>query len=138
MQDKGAMITIRARLSHLRWPFSVVGAKEGEEILSEATGGDRAQMKRSLIEKSLQDDAFRQRLLEDPKALIEQELGTPVPDEVQILAVEETPETIYLVLPPATSAVGRDGEIPDRDLEAVSGGKASTSPYQTCPSWVCV
>ena len=106
--------------------------------MSEATGGDRAQMKRSLIEKSLQDDAFRQRLLEDPKALIEQELGTPVPDEVQILAVEETPETIYLVLPPTTSAVGRDGEIPDHHLEAVAGGKASTSPYQTCPSWVCV
>ena len=105
--------------------------------MSEATGGDRAQMKRRLIERSLQDDGFRQRLLEDPKAAIEQELGTPVPEEVQILAVEETQDTIYLVLPPATSPVDRR-EIPDRDLEAVAGGKASTSPDQTCPSWLCV
>ena len=105
--------------------------------MSEATGGSGglAEVKRSLIEKSLQDDAFRQRLLEDPKALIEQELGTPVPDEVQILAVEETPETIYLVLPPATSAVGRDGEIPDHHLEAVAGGQEPTSADQTCPAY---
>ena len=100
LQAIGATIAIRARLGHLRWRFLVVGAKEGEAIVSEATGGDRAQMKRRLIERSLQDDAFRQRLLENPKGAIEQELGTPVPEEVQILAVEETQDTIYLVLPP--------------------------------------
>jgi hypothetical protein len=45
-----------------------------------------------------------------------------MPAEVQILAVEETQDTIYLVLPPTTSAVGRGGEIPDQHLEAVAGG----------------
>ena len=101
--------------------------------MSEATGGSGglAEVKRSLIEKSLQDESFRQRLLEEPKALIEQELGTPMPDEVQILAVEETPQTIYLVLPPTTSAVGRGGEIPDHHLEAVAGGDPWGSGSQT-------
>ena len=48
--------------------------------MSEATGsGGRVRVKRRLIERSLQDDAFRQRLLEDPKGAVEQELGTPVP-----------------------------------------------------------
>jgi hypothetical protein len=79
-------------------------------------------MKRRLIERSLEDESFRQRLLEDPKGAIEQELGTSVPEKVQIRAVEETPSTIYLVLPPATTPVGRGGEIPDRELEAVAGG----------------
>jgi hypothetical protein len=79
-------------------------------------------MKRRLIERSLQDEAFRHRLLEDPKAAIEQELGTPVPAEVEIRAVEETADTIYLVLPPAASAVGRGGEISDRELGSVAGG----------------
>ena len=89
--------------------------------MSEATGG-RAEMKRRLIERSLEDESFRRRLLEDPKGAVEQELGTPVPEEVQIRAVEETSDTIYLVLPPGTSPVGRGGEIPDRELEAVAGG----------------
>ena len=42
---------------------------EREERMSDAT--DRAEMERRLIEKSLQDDAFRQRLLEDPRAAVE-------------------------------------------------------------------
>ena len=50
--------------------------------MSEATG--RAEMERRLIEKSLQDDAFSQRLLEDPKAAVEDELGTRLPEEVRV------------------------------------------------------
>jgi hypothetical protein len=93
--------------------------------------GGQADMKRRLIERSLRDEAFRQQLLEDPKSAVEQELGTPVPDEVQNLAVEEAPETIYLVLPPTTSAVGRGGESSDRHLEAVAGGDPWGSGSQT-------
>ncbi len=89
--------------------------------MSEATGSGRAEMKRRLIERSLEDDAFRQQLLEDPKAAVEQELGTRLPEGVEIRAVEETAETVYLVLP-GTSLVGRGGEIPDRELESVAGG----------------
>ena len=55
----------------------------------------------------------------------------PVPDEVEILAVEETQDTIYLVLPPTTSAIGRGGEIPDQHLEAVAGGDPWGSGAQT-------
>ena len=109
--------------------------------MSEATGssgGDRAEMKRRLIERSLEDGAFRQRLLEDPKGTIEQELGTPVPAEVQIRVVEETPDTIYLVLPPGTSPVGRGGEISDRELESVAGGQAANTVDDfTCNPWDC-
>ena len=39
-------------------------------------GGGRAGVERSVIEKSLQDESFRQRLLEDPKAALEEEIGT--------------------------------------------------------------
>jgi hypothetical protein len=42
--------------------------------MSEAA--DRAEMERRLMEKGLADDAFRQRLLGDPKAAVEEELGT--------------------------------------------------------------
>lgn len=67
----------------------MVGANKGERIVGEAAGGSgvRAEMKHRLIERSLGDDVFRQQLLEDPRGTIEQELGTPVPEEIQIRAV---------------------------------------------------
>ncbi len=87
--------------------------------MSEATG--RAEMERRLIERSLEDDAFRQQLLADPKAAVEAELGTRLPEEVRVVAVEETPTTVYLVLPSASPG-GESGELSDRELDAVAGG----------------
>jgi hypothetical protein len=55
-------------------------------------------------------------------SIIEQELGTGVPAQVQIRVVEKTPDTTYLVLPPSASPLGQGGELSDRDLEAVAGG----------------
>jgi len=88
--------------------------------MSEAVG--RAEMERRLVEKSLQNDAFRQRLLEDPKAAVEAELGTQLPEEVRVVAVEETANTAYLVLPFASTESEEAGELSDRELEAVAGG----------------
>jgi hypothetical protein len=49
-------------------------------------GSGRAQMERRLIEKSSEDEAFRRRLMEDPKGAVEQELGTRLPEGVEKLA----------------------------------------------------
>jgi hypothetical protein len=100
--------------------------------MSEASG--RAEMERRLLQRSLQDDDFRRRLLEDPEATIERELGFRVPEEVRVVAVEETRDTIYLVLP-SVSPLGQGEELSDRELEAVAGG-ADTSEHMctfTCP-----
>ena len=87
-----------------------------------AGGGGRAEMERRLVERSLQDEDFRQRLLEDPKAVVEQELGTRLPEGVRVRAVEETARTIYLVLPSASPLGVEGGELSDRELESVAGG----------------
>ena len=95
--------------------------------MSEASG--RQEMERRLIEKSVEDDAFRQRLIEDPKGAVEDELGTRLPEEVRVVAVEETQDTIYLVLP-ATPMAGAEGvELSDQQLESVSGAGTSGSPW---------
>src|SRR5918998_3081913 len=79
----------------------------------------------------LQDESFRQRLLEDPKGAVEQELGTRLPEEVRVVAVEESAETIYLVLP-STSMAGREGgELSDLELEKVAGGVEGWIVYDT-------
>jgi hypothetical protein len=84
-------------------------------------GGSRAEVERRLIQRSLQDEAFRQRLLADPRAAIEQELGSRLPESVEVRVVEETADTIYLWIPTA-SAVGQGGELSDQELDAVAGG----------------
>ena len=97
--------------------------------MSEVSG--REQMERRLVERSLQDDAFRRRLLEEPKRTVEEELGTRLPEGVRVVAVEESAQTIYLRLP-STSPLGEGGELSDRELEAVAGGGTWTE--QTCAS----
>jgi Nitrile hydratase, alpha chain len=90
--------------------------------MSEAAGGEgRAEMKRRLINRSLQDETFRQRLLDDPKGTIEQELGSRMPESIEVRVVEESADTIYLVLP-SSSRVGEGGELSDEALESVAGG----------------
>jgi hypothetical protein len=99
--------------------------------MSEATG--RAEMERRLIEKSVEDEAFRQRLIEDPKGAVEQELGTQLPEGVRVVAVEETADTIYLVLPSAPP-IGEAGELSDQQLEVLAGGEVAWSWDPNVPS----
>jgi hypothetical protein len=99
--------------------------------MTEAAGGGRIEMERRLIERGLQDETFRQRFLEDPKAAIEEEFETRLPPEVQVVAVEETADTIYLVLPSAAAAGEEGEELSDQDLEAVAGGASAGCPSIT-------
>ena len=72
------------------------------------TGGGRSEAESRIIQRSIEDDAFRQQLLADPKGAVEQEIGTRLPEEVRVVTVEETSDTIYLVLP--APLAGREGE----------------------------
>ena len=84
-----------------------------------------------MIQRSLEDDSFRQRLLDDPKAVVEQELGSPLPEGVEVRVVEESADTIYLVLPSA-SPLGGGVELSDQELEAVAGGWDAETAGLTC------
>ena len=92
--------------------------------MSEASGGTagRAEMERRIVQRSIEDDAFRQQLLEDPKAAVEQELGSRLPEGVRVVTVEETADTIYLVLPGTPMAGAEGGELSDQELQSVAGG----------------
>jgi hypothetical protein len=84
-------------------------------------GGSRAEMERTIVQRSIEDEEFRQRLLDDPKGTLEQELGSRLAQSTEVRVVEESADTIYLVLPSA-SVVGEGGELSDRELDAVAGG----------------
>jgi hypothetical protein len=97
-------------------------------------GSGRSEVERRIVQRSIEDESFRQRLIEDPKGAVEQELGTRLPEGVRVVAVEETADTIYLVLPSA-SPIGGGAELSDSELEQVAGGWAG-SVGDTCPD-VC-
>ena len=99
-----------------------------------AGGGGRAEIERRLINRSLEDEDFRQSLLDDPKGTAEQELGSHLPESIEVRVVEESADTIYLVLPSA-SAVGEGGELSDEALEAVAGGYSKGSGACTLCAW---
>jgi len=86
-----------------------------------AAGGGRAEMERRIVQRSIEDEEFRQRLLDDPKGTVEQELGSRLAESTEVRVVEESADTIYLVLPSA-SVVREGGELSDEALESVAGG----------------
>ena len=100
-------------------------------------GSGRAEMERRLLQRSLRDEDFRRRLLDDPEATIERELGVRLPEEVRVVAVEETPETIYLVLPPSATAGAQEeaygGALSEVQLQEVAGGGDTFMCTYTCP-----
>ena len=111
--------------------------------MTEATGGSRAELERRLIQRSMEDEDFRRRLLDDPKGTLEQELGGRLPEGVEVRAVQESAQSIYLVLPLASAVGEGGGEISDRELGEVAGGSDTTmyscpnmGPGLTC-GWPC-
>lgn len=105
-------------------PYRLAAARaKGERTMTEASGDiGRAEIERKLIQRSMEDEDFRRRLLEDPKGTLEQELGRVLPEGVQVRVAEESADTIYLVLPSTSPLVSEGGKISDRDLEDVAGG----------------
>jgi hypothetical protein len=65
---------------------------------------------------------------------VEQELGRQLPEGIEVSVLEESADTIYLVLPSA-SAGGQGGSLSDQDLEAVAG--AGAIPAETYDSLTC-
>jgi hypothetical protein len=102
-------------------------------IEASGAGGSRAEIERRLIQRSMEDEDFRQKLIDDPKGALGQKLGERLPEGVEVRAVQESADTIYLVLP-STSAVGDEGgEISDEALEVVAGGEATCGMQGTSP-----
>jgi hypothetical protein len=92
----------------------------------------RRDMETDIIARALKDEGFAGELRADPKAVIEREVGAKLPEGVEVKLVEETPSTLYLVLP-AHPSPGR--QLSDEELERVAGGNTSDTCSGGC-EWV--
>ena len=74
-----------------------------------------------MIVKAWKDPAFRARLVSNPKAVFEQELGVALPPDLKMTVLEETPDQLYLALPLSPEQTG-DTELTEEELQLVTGG----------------
>ncbi|WP_420329482.1 NHLP leader peptide family RiPP precursor [Paenibacillus graminis] len=67
-------------------------------ILSEAI------LRNQVIQKAWEDPGFKQRLLTNPKAALQEALGIELPDNITLKTVEEGSNEFYLVIPPSPAS----------------------------------
>ena len=80
----------------------------------------RRDIEARIVTKAWKDEAYKQELLANPKAIFEQEFGVELPAEISVQVLEENSTTLNFVLPmrPETSGY----ELSETELEAVAGG----------------
>jgi hypothetical protein len=84
-----------------------------------ATTWTRGQLWDKVVEQAQKNPKYYQQLMADPRRLMEKQLGTSIPKNVNIKVLEEGIDTYYIVLP----AFAKEGaELSDSDLENVAGG----------------
>ena len=79
----------------------------------------RGQVHDLLFQFATENPRYHEALLRDPRDILERQLNTKLPDNLEVRALEETADTIYIVVP----FVPKSGqELSDHALEMVAGG----------------
>jgi hypothetical protein len=62
-------------------------------------GGPRSQVDLQLVLRAWKDEDFRQQLITNPKAAIEQEFGIEIPEDVDVHVHQQNDNHLHLILP---------------------------------------
>jgi hypothetical protein len=82
---------------------------------------------REIVSRAVKDEAFRKRLVADPKATIAKEFAVEFADNVTVRVHQDTPGVINLVIPAAPDLSAQRPLSPEQ-LDQVAGGLIATSP----------
>ncbi len=74
-------------------------------------------LQQRLVDMAEENEAFRARLLDDPRTAIRESLNVDLPDDFNVVVHEEDARTAHLVLPPSSA-------LTDAQLDQVTGGGA--------------
>ena len=73
------------------------------------------EMREEVMTRSVVDENFRGRMLDDPATTLHDEFGVTLPDEFKLHVHEDSVDAAHLVLPPT-------GELTVEQLDGVAGG----------------
>ena len=93
-----------------------------------AAGSETTKKWSQLVAQAWADQKFKQRLLDDPKAVL-REQGIKVPAGVEVRVVEPTDKLLYFVLPPKPADAG---ELTSSQLTGVAGGDIRIRKVHHC------
>lgn len=79
----------------------------------------RGEMQDLLAKFSTENDEYREALLKNPRAVVQEQFKIEIPESVTIKVIQESADTVYVVLP---HVVEEGAELSDADLEMVAGG----------------
>ena len=79
----------------------------------------RQDIEARIIAKAWKDEAYKQELLTNSKAVIEREFGVEFPADVKVQILEENPTSLHFVLPMSPVAIAQ--EFSEEQLEAIAG-----------------
>ena len=91
--------------------------------------GTRRQVEAALITKCWRDADFRQKVVSDPKGMLEQHIGQKLPPQVKIFIHQEDINTVHFSIPPAPADLT---ELSDAELESVAGGTDVFTTLAVC------
>jgi len=105
-------------------PTSDPTSRQTARPTADPTSGPRTrslkEIEASLVVRAWKDSAFRQRLLENPVEVFKEQLGDFAIDwtNLQVRVVEETADTIYMVLPSRPEWLPTDDQLEDMIINA--------------------
>lgn len=112
---------------------------DGLDALAKAISKKELIKLSNVVAASWNDDKFKQRLMQDPRAALE-EFGIEVPAGVDVRIVENTDKIRYVTLPPKPADTT---ELSERELRAIAGALSSPTssprlPQTWADTWVAI
>jgi hypothetical protein len=80
----------------------------------------RKDVKDMIVRAALKNEEFRESLRANPKLALERALATTLPEDLEVVLLQETDTKVYIVLP--TQIPNETSELTDAELEEVAGG----------------
>ena len=80
----------------------------------------RKDVREALVRTALKDESFRESLVANPKLAVERALGTKLPEDMEVVALQDTDQKMFIVLP--MQMPFETGDLNDAELEEIAGG----------------
>jgi hypothetical protein len=80
----------------------------------------RKDVREALIRTALKDEFFRESLVVNPRLAVERALGTKLPQDMDVVVLQDADDKMFIVLP--MQLPFETGDLSDAELEKIAGG----------------